>query len=232
MKSGIHIIADLREKNSGVAELLEKMGVYIIFRMLDVGDYIISDTIAIERKNVRDFVRSIYDGRLFDQVSRLKETYEKSVIIVEGDIARTLLEFPKVNSLYGALVKLALEIKLPVLFTPNKEHTAYLIHRIALREQGHEKKPIVIRRKRKLESLRDWQLYIVESLPGVGPKLAERLLRHFGSIRRIFEASSVELSKVEGLGESRAREIFRIINAPFEKAKRHKVQSRLRFDNY
>ena len=48
-------------------------------------------------------------------------------------------------------------------------------------------------------------------LPGVGEKLAIRMLEKFGSPLRVFNASLSELAKVEGLGEARAKKIRKML---------------------
>ncbi len=79
----LRIIADEREKPSGVPEALRSLGVSVEYRLLDVADYLVG-AYAIERKSVRDFVSSLYSGRLFDQAHRLGEAYETIFLIVEG----------------------------------------------------------------------------------------------------------------------------------------------------
>jgi DNA excision repair protein ERCC-4 len=65
------IAVDRRERSSSIPELLIKAGISVNFATLKVGDYIISSTIAVERKTVQDLVSSIYDGRLLIQCSEL-----------------------------------------------------------------------------------------------------------------------------------------------------------------
>ncbi|MEA3254774.1 MAG: helicase-related protein, partial [Candidatus Altiarchaeota archaeon] len=63
---GIKIFVDVREKNSKVLKILcEKAD--IDMRQLDVGDFILSDRVCVERKTVEDFLSSIIDKRLFSQ---------------------------------------------------------------------------------------------------------------------------------------------------------------------
>ena len=49
------------------------------------------------------------------------------------------------------------------------------------------------------------------SLPGIGEKLAVRMLQKFGSPSRTLNASFAELAKVEGLGEARAKKIKQML---------------------
>jgi ERCC4-type nuclease len=82
------VYVDERERSSKVPQLLIEKGVTVIFKFLDVGDYVISNRIGIERKTAIDFAKSIADGRLFDQASRLLQTFEKAIIVIEGSLRR------------------------------------------------------------------------------------------------------------------------------------------------
>ncbi|WP_258955916.1 helix-hairpin-helix domain-containing protein [Shewanella woodyi] len=64
---------------------------------------------------------------------------------------------------------------------------------------------------RKPKRQKNRQLFILQSLPQVGPKLAKRLLSHFDSIEAIFTAPAEELIKVEGIGPEKARTIRSIL---------------------
>ena len=56
------------------------------------------------------------------------------------------------------------------------------------------------------------QLRILQSLPGVGPDRANRLLERFGAVRAFFGASIEEIMGVEGIGSKTAASIERVIN--------------------
>ncbi|MCC6052353.1 MAG: hypothetical protein LM585_03860, partial [Fervidicoccaceae archaeon] len=49
-----------------------------------------------------------------------------------------------------------------------------------------------------------------------GPTIGERLLRKFGSLKNIVNASVSELMTVEGIGENRAKELFLVFNKKVE----------------
>ena len=70
MSLTVRIVADEREKNSQVPNLLKIMGVFVDYEQLAVGDYIVSSETVIERKTVYDLISSVYDGRLFVTVFR------------------------------------------------------------------------------------------------------------------------------------------------------------------
>ena len=79
----IRIVADEREKNSRVPNLLKLSGVFVDYKQLAVGDYIVSSETVIERKTIYDLINSVYDGRIFIQCSDLINYYAKPLIIIE-----------------------------------------------------------------------------------------------------------------------------------------------------
>ncbi|MGC9116925.1 MAG: ERCC4 domain-containing protein, partial [Conexivisphaera sp.] len=97
------VVADHREEQSEIPEILRGMGVEVEFRMLDVADYLVADEVAVERKSAHDFMSSIYDGRLFRQAADLAGSYEVPVIVVEGDPSDVEAMFRNERVYYGAL---------------------------------------------------------------------------------------------------------------------------------
>ncbi len=49
---------------------------------------------------------------------------------------------------------------------------------------------------------------ILDEIPGVGPKRKKDLIKHFGSVKRIREASLEELQQVPGISAKLAGEIY------------------------
>jgi len=207
----LRIIVDEREKKSGIPDLLKAVGVNIEIKTLPVGDYIVAPEIVVERKSIRDLISSIFDGRLFDQCNRLREHFQHPVILMEGDVDE-IDEFTE-NSLvfYGALSSIALDFKIPVLPTPNATHTAKLLVSMSSRKEA-AKGPF-LKKIKKSSDLQRQQLSVLCSLPGVGEKLATRMLEKFGTPLQVLGASYVELSKVEGLGKERAKKIKEMLES-------------------
>ncbi|WP_297508722.1 DEAD/DEAH box helicase [Thermococcus sp.] len=210
---GIVVYVDSRELRSGVPKLLRELGAEIEVKTLDVADYVVSEEVGIERKSANDFIQSIIDGRLFDQVERLKKAYEKPVIIIEGELYGIRNVHP--NAIRGAITAVTLDWGVPILFSSGKEETAQFIYLMAKREQEERKKEVRLRSEKKALTLAERQRLIVEGLPNVSATLAKRLLKHFGNVERVFTATEEELKEVEGIGEKKAREIRKVITAPY-----------------
>ena len=102
-----------------------------------------------------------------------------------------------------------------MLFSNDARETAQFIYLIAKREQEERKKEVSLRGEKKALTLGERQRLIVEGLPNVSATLAKRLLKHFGSVESVFTATEEELMEVEGIGEKKAKEIRRVITAPY-----------------
>jgi len=186
-------------------------GVTIKVEKLDCGDYVIGDAVlGVERKRTEDFVNSILDGRLVEQVARLVKDFPIGVILIEGDIYATRSGIA-LEAIDGALSWLALLSGLQVLHTPDTSRSAGLIHRMALHTihgLGYE----VPLRSAKPKDLGTAAQFLLEGLPGCGPTTAQKLLRHFGSARAALYASDDELRKVPGVGPKLISGIREVLN--------------------
>lgn len=207
------IYADVREGGSSVVQELAKLGVEVVLTKLDVGDYVVSERVGIERKTAADFVQSIIDQRVFKQLADLSRTYEAPLLIIEGE---GLYERRGVNpeSVRGALVSVALDFKIPIFWTRNAKETAEVIKTIARREREEGRRGIRIGVK-KPGTVKELQEHIVATLPGVDHILAKRLLQKFKSVEKVFTANEDELMNVQGIGEKKAKRIREILQAEY-----------------
>lgn len=201
----MRIIADEREKKSGIPKLLESIGLQVEVRTLPVGDYVVAPETVVERKSARDLLSSILDGRLYDQCARLRANFASPVLLLEGNVDELdgIVENPLV--FYGAISNVALDYKIPIMPTPNAAHTARLLASMCGR-RGAPSGPM-LKKIKKSTDLGQQQLAVMCSLPGVGEKFAGRMLARFGTPLGALSATAAELAKVEGLGAARAKKI-------------------------
>lgn len=206
----LRIIVDERERKSGIPDLLRATGINIELKTLPIGDYIVAPETVVERKSIHDLVSSIFDGRLFDQCNRLKEHFQFPIILIEGNLDEisNITENPLI--FYGAISSIALDFKIPILPTPSADHTAKLLVSLCSRKESATGP--FLKKIKKSNDIQKQQLSVLSSLPGIGEKLALRLLKKFGSPLRIFSASSTELAKVDGLGLARAKKIKKMLD--------------------
>ena len=204
------IIVDDRERM--ITRILHEKEHEIEVKRLEIGDFIIGD-VCIERKTISDFVNSIIDKRLFNQIRNMKEAYERQILIVEGegDIYSQRNVHP--NAIRGAIASIALDFNISMIRTRDMNETADMLISID-RRLSSEGKEIELHKKKPI-SEEEEQLYIVSSLPGVGTMLARNLLKKFKTIKNVFNSSVKELMKVEGIGKEKAKKIYNIINKEY-----------------
>ncbi|MBD3255414.1 MAG: hypothetical protein GF383_09990 [Candidatus Lokiarchaeota archaeon] len=158
-------------------------------KQLDIADIVISEDIAIERKEGFDFVSSIMDNRLFEQLIRLKDTYETPILILEG-LNDDVFENTgmRISSIYGALSYISYKLGISVIPTRNIEDTAIVVERIAYREQVKDDAPVLSRKAPKKMSNEERRTFIIEGLVDIGPKKAETLIKNFKTPYQVFKA--------------------------------------------
>ena len=208
-KGKIKVICDSRERNSVVIKELMNKDVELGFERLDIGDYICSDRIVVERKTGDDFIKSILDKRLFVQTKVLVESCAKPVMILEGDF-NLFSSSLHPHALAGALTSLATDFRLPIIHTQNQKETAEILFALARREQEERKRSISIG-KRKGIGLKSQLEEAIASLPHVDHKIASRMLKHFGSVKEIMNAKLEDFFEVRGVGEKIASDIVDFI---------------------
>ncbi len=215
-ESVIRIFIDQREIRSHVARSLEKLGMDIILKTLEVGDYVVSDRVGIERKTVEDFLSTLMDGRdLFGQISDLARTFDRPLLIIEGEGLYTTRQIHP-NSIRGILSSIAVDFGVPIIFSRDEEETASLIAITAKREQTEGKREISLHGKKTSLTLKEQQEYIISSLPEIGPAVARNLLLHFGSVERIMNASRDELMEVGLVGPKTADRIREVVGGAYK----------------
>ncbi|MDA4130920.1 MAG: helicase-related protein, partial [Thaumarchaeota archaeon] len=192
------VYADTRE----IPDLVEKIrqrGSRVEVKQLDFGDFVLSSEIVVERKTLEDFVKSIYDGRLFKQLVSMSEKYAKPILVVQGE--RKHLSGIGEPAFYGALASVLADFRVPIFFAANEKEVSEIIYHIARREQIEKKKETRVREGRKPATLSENQRYIVSGIPGISGILADRLLTEVETIEKLFSASEIDLAKVNGIGD-------------------------------
>ena len=219
----IRIVIDERERKSGIPKLLQTIGVDVEIKTLPVGDYIVSHETIVERKSINDLMSSIFDGRLFDQCNRLKEHFQFPIIVVEGNVdeIESISENPLV--FYGALSTVAIDFKIPIIPTPSASHTAKLL--VSLASRKNASKGPLLKKIKKSNDIQKQQLLVLSSLPGVGEKTAIRMLEKFGTPLKVLSTSTIDLAKISGLGESRAKKIKKMLEGKSKHSKPSKQKT-------
>lgn len=190
---------------------------------LKIGDYIVKNTI-IERKTVSDFISSMINQRLHQQIKDLQQC-ENKLLIIEGIEEQELYndydesfhnyaisqeairnrpaEFRgklkktkglSSNAIRGFLLSITLKHKIPIIFTKNPEDTAKFISVLSNKKSTE----ISLNFNKKPKTKKEQLQFILEGFPGIGPKTSKKLLSEFKSVKNIINASEKELKKILG----------------------------------
>ena len=203
------IIVDYREKNSMIPAELISNGCEIEFQNLSVGDYVVENT-AIERKTVSDFLSSMVNKRLLNQLQHLQKT-DKKILIIEGVEDNELYHERSginENAIRGFMLSIILSHNIPIILTKNSEDTAKFLSVLAKKQT----KEVSLKLKKKSQDVNEQIQYIIEGFPGIGLKTARKLLNHFKTIKNIINADGEEIKKVIG----KKAEIFKIVDLDYK----------------
>ena len=207
------IFVDTREANTGILEYFIQYNCFVQKKMLLYGDFVVSDRVCIEKKLVKDFIQSITDKRLFQQLKAMKDNFEKPILIIEGE--ESLYGFLQPNIIRGVLAAITVDLSIPIIWTRDMADTAGIIFWIAKREQIDEKREISLRNKKVPSTIEEQQEYLVSSLPDVSKVRAVALLKYFKTPQNVFNASLEELQEVKGIGEKIAEKIKKVIEKEY-----------------
>jgi Fanconi anemia group M protein len=143
------IVIDHREMRSRVPEELVKLGAEIEVNTLKIGDYVVSDRVAFERKTVDDIFTTLIERReLFSQLMDMEKSYKLPILIIEGE-DMFFFSGRRMNpkAIQGFLNSIAL-MRIPTIYTLNEAETAQVISMIAAKEQTDKTRPFNLHGKR------------------------------------------------------------------------------------
>ncbi len=215
----MQIIVDHRENSNIIKELI-KENITIEKKQLDIADFIIQtknldnkiQNVGIERKTIQDLLNSIIDKRLISQLMLLKENFDVPLLIIEGDENIYKIRDFHPNSIRGIISTIAIDFQIPIIHTKNQRDTAKYLALIAKRLEK-PRRPLSLVPKKRLLTLKEQQLYLIESLPGIGPTISKSLLKKFKSIRNIVNAREKELQKVDKIGKIKAKNLKKLFES-------------------
>jgi len=170
------IYVDVHESDSGIATDLKRLDEVIVQRPLETGDILIKYKgyiIGVEMKRGHDYEKSLYEGRLHDQICRLYDNYNMPILIIEGHEVRGN---PDVHKTINTM-----NLRVPTFQTYSQEETVELIAEFVRKLKSGKlnflKRPVII------EDDLDPRIKLLCSLPNVSKARAEKILYHYGTVK-------------------------------------------------
>jgi ERCC4-type nuclease len=177
-----------------------------------------------EGKSVGEAVESIQ--KKLEKSEQLEKEQEESirgrdvvscVDLEKGDTmqrTRSAMAIEKLPLIYDSLTKVALDFRIPIIHTPSADFTSQLLVVMVNKSlQNSQATGPLLKRIRKSNPGYIQQLSILSSIPGVGDKLAVRMLDKFQTPGRALNASAAELARITGFGTERAARVRRILDS-------------------
>ncbi|GAB7091608.1 DEAD/DEAH box helicase [Halorubrum luteum] len=217
IEDGVEIVIDQRELDSSIAkELSKREGHVTRLETLAVGDYVLSDRVAVERKSAADFVDSMLDAdrSMFEQIGELSRAYARPVLVVEGTNLYGQRDIDP-NAIRGALASLAVDFGISVLRTEDETDTTELLATVARREQETRDREVSVHGEKTTKTKAEQQEYVVSSIADIGPVTARSLLEQFGSVEAVMTASKEDLLDVDGVGSVTAERIREVVGSEY-----------------
>jgi ERCC4-type nuclease len=207
----VDVTVDLREPE----ELMDAVEAYrevdsMQIDTMDSADIAI-EGVGFERKTPSDFASSMTDrdDHLKDQVERMDEEYERSFVLVEGnmtDFEELTNTQVKPESLYGFAASIEVRYNTPVVFCSDMDHLVDAAVRRA-RKHIEEDSGADIRIKSSAEHTQPFEKRVYGCIEGVGAATAGLLYEAFPRLSDALSAGVDDFMQIDGIGEVRAETI-------------------------
>ncbi|XP_062859876.1 DNA repair endonuclease XPF [Trichomycterus rosablanca] len=220
------VIVDMREFRSELPSLLHRRGLDIEPVTLEVGDYILTPEICVERKSVSDLIGSLQSGRLYTQCLSMSRFYRRPVLLIEFDpakpfslVARSdMRQEISANDISSKLTLLTLHFsRLRLLWCPSPHATAELFEEL---KRGRKEPDAATAQAITAESdtvEESVDLYnpgpydFLLRMPGVNVKNVRALIKHAASVADLLTQSQDTLKEILG-SASNAKQLYEFLH--------------------
>ncbi|OLL25916.1 DNA repair protein rad16 [Neolecta irregularis DAH-3] len=219
------VCVDLREFRSSLPSLLHGRNLTIVPCMLTVGDYIISPTMCIERKSVKDLISSFRDGRLYTQCETMLLHYKTPLLLIEFDQNKTDKKpFADMTSSIGStdlqtkLVLLTLAFpRIKIIWSSSPYATAEIFEE--LKKNHDEPNPVkavsigLEEGEEPTNSYNQAPQDFLRSMPAISSKNYKNLMLEVENLRTLSNMSQRQIQNIVGLEAGRA--VYKFLNKDF-----------------
>ncbi|KAL8777134.1 MAG: hypothetical protein Q9213_007994 [Squamulea squamosa] len=225
------VVVDVREFRSSLPSLLHGRSMIVVPCMLTVGDYVLTPTICIERKSVRDLISSFKNGRLFNQAETMLQHYKHPMLLIEFDQNKSFTLDPFADHSFEKSIKSAddsrdlqskivlLTIAFPrlkIIWSSSPYQTAEIF--AELKNKQDEPDPVKAVQiglgmgedPYEQQSFNTTPQDMLRAVPGVTAKNMMRLILKVGDLREVSNLGEDELDEM--IGKEAGRQVYRFFN--------------------
>lgn len=179
---------------------------------------------GVQRKTIIDLIASLNDGRLHEDVLKL-QILPVRVLVIEGPVevdSRHVKvgrrEFGR-TSWWGLMLSVQ-QRGIWVVNTDSLNETATFLHHLGTWVEKDKHTSLDTRpgpagpwgHARNM----DWALHLLQGFAGMGPESAKSIYRHFGGVPLRWTVGEKDLTRVPGVGKTRARQWLAALPEPEE----------------
>ena len=210
------MIIESREPDSNL-KLIQKDSPDSKREFFEVGDYLLNNGFAVERKKGRDLMGSLQSKRLYEQLNNLCQ-YEHPILAIVTDNLWRDFYFSHSRFIHDTYMGTISTIiaKYPkmriVQFETDADFCRFLIslEKKINADGGPKERPKPMNRKATKPC--EIKENCLCAIPGVGVPMSKKLLKKFGSVRGVSQASEEDLLSIEKLGKKTAKSILETLN--------------------
>ncbi|KAM9305957.1 DNA repair endonuclease XPF [Gastrophryne carolinensis] len=225
------IIVDMREFRSELPSLIHRRGIDIEPVTLEVGDYILTPDICVERKSISDLIGSLNNGRLFTQCVSMCRYYKRPILLIEFDPNKpfsltsrsSIHQEISVNDISSKITLLTLHFpRLRILWCPSPYATAELFEELKQnRPQPDAATAMGITADSETISESDKynpgpQDFLLK-MPGVNAKNCRAIMNHVKNIAELTTLSQEKLTEILGNANT-AKQLYDFIHTSYTEA--------------
>ena len=191
---------------------------------LEIGDYVIND-ICVEAKSAADFLASVRNKRIFNQIDNMDREYNRNFLIIYGTLQDAIeyLNYTNYNNrqwreklkkmFIGAISSIALNTDIKPIWVTNVNTAAHFV----VSCYHHADKELILHKMlpKKIRT-DDVRIDILCSIKGITLEKAQQLLDEFGSVAEISLQNPSDIMKLKGIGKVTANNISKALNAEKE----------------
>mmetsp|Transcript_20067 Transcript_20067/g.46229 ORF Transcript_20067/g.46229 Transcript_20067/m.46229 type:complete len:217 (+) Transcript_20067:340-990(+) len=203
--------------------MLHLRGAELVPRTLEVGDYILSPQMCVERKSLSDLFSSFASGRLYQQVEAMTRFYKQAVLLIEFDenrpfqlqAANQLGLDISAGSITSKLTLLTIHFpSLRIMWMRSPHNTAEMFDHI----KQNQEEPVADDAER--VGLDDSQAQssfnivpqdVLRRLPGINPHNVNFVMNHVESLSELSRLSMCRLKAL--LGDQNAKQLHDFLHA-------------------
>ncbi|EFA82604.1 DNA excision repair protein 4 [Heterostelium album PN500] len=229
------IIVDSHEFKSSLPVALHGAGYEIIPKRLTVADYVITPTLAAERKSVPDLIGSFQSGRLYAQIEAMGRIYRNPLLLIEYDIQQPFISlispeelayttYPRFT-LSSKLIMLCRSFpKLRVLWSRSAHSTVNIFRRLKELQPEPDPQNIDELTEESVAGNGEDSEYnygpqdVLRKLPGITDLNIKRVMDGVQDLHELSKKSQEDLQQLLG-SEEEAKQLFDFFNFTINDAK-------------